>query len=116
MDGGSESMAAVQAIFDLHCVICHDSSKLGLPANPGVPLTADKSYDTLVGKSGQEPCGGILVVPGDPAASYLHQKVTIDTPCSGGRMPLPFEVGRRVNLTDAEISTINTWIAAGAPR
>jgi hypothetical protein len=31
-------------------------------------------------------------------------------------MPRPFEVGPRVNLSDSDIATIRTWIAAGAPR
>ncbi len=115
-DGGSGSMQAVQAIFDARCILCHDARKLGIPADPGVPLTSDKSYDTLVGKAGQEPCGGLLVVPGNPTASYLYQKVTSDTPCSGERMPRPFEIGPRVDLSAADVATIRTWIAAGAPR
>jgi hypothetical protein len=110
------SFSGVQAIFDARCVICHDANKRGIPTNPTLPLTSDKSYDALVGKSGQEPCGGMLVVAGNPMQSYLYQKITNDQPCSGVRMPRPYEIGPAVNLSDVDIATVRDWIAAGAPR
>jgi len=113
MGGG---FADVQAIFDLHCTLCHDAAKMGLPTYPALPLTSDASYDALVGKMAHEACGGTLVAPGHPDASYLFQKVSLDTPCEGFRMPRPFEIPRMIYLSDAELATLRTWIANGAQR
>jgi len=115
--GGSATgtMAEVQAIFDDRCTNCHDATKHGLPSYPDLPLTAGAAHDALVNQPGLEGCGP-LVKPGDPDHSYLLHKVSDATPCSGQRMPRPFEVGPSVPLTDAQIATIRGWIAAGAPR
>jgi hypothetical protein len=104
----------VQAIFDKRCTLCHDAAKKGIPADPSLPLTSDKSYATLVGKPAHEACGGTLVVPGDPDQSYLIRKLSDDMPCSGSRMPRAYEVGPAVYLTDAQLMTVRSWIAAGA--
>jgi len=108
------TMADVQAIFTQHCVTCHDASKLGLPAFPGLPLTEGAAYAALVNRPASESCGGTLVVPGQPDQSYLMQKLTNDAPCSGAHMPRPFESGIVVPLTADEIATIRSWIVAGA--
>jgi hypothetical protein len=115
-DAGAVPYSAVQAIFDAHCTTCHDATKTGLPANPTLPLTADVSYATLVGIPAMETCGGTRVVPGDSADSYLYHKVADVTPCSGSRMPRPFEVGPILPLSAADIATIKDWIDEGAPR
>lgn len=109
------AMADVQAIFDARCVLCHDASKLGLPSFPGLPLTTGASRAALVNQAASETCGGTLVVPGNPNQSYLIQKLTDATPCSGAPMPRPFEVGPQNPLTADQIGTITSWIAAGAP-
>jgi hypothetical protein len=108
-------MADVQAIFDARCVTCHDASKVGLPAFPSMPLTDGASHASLVNKPASETCGGTLVVPGNAAQSYLIQKLTNPTPCSGSRMPRPFEIGPVVPLSADQIATITSWIDAGAP-
>jgi hypothetical protein len=79
-------------------------------------LTAADAYGALVNHPADETCGGTRVVPGDPATSYLVQKLTQATPCDGLRMPRPFEIGPGIPLTADQISTITAWIAAGAPR
>jgi cytochrome c553 len=109
------SMADVQAIFDARCIICHDASKNGLPAFPSMPLTDGASRASLVSQPASETCGGILVVPGNPEQSYLMQKLTNPAPCSGSRMPRPFEVGPVIPLSTDQIATITAWISAGAP-
>lgn len=109
------SLSAVQAIFDLHCTICHDASKHGLPTYPSLSLVSGDSYAALVGKVADETCGGLRVVAGAPDQSYLVQKITPGVPCSGAHMPRPFEVGPQVDLTATEMATIRAWIAAGAP-
>jgi len=95
--GGSATgtMAQVQAIFDDRCTNCHDATKHGLPSYPDLPLTAGAAHDALVNQPGLEGCGP-LVKPGDPDHSYLLHKVSDATPCSGQRMPRPFEVGPSV--------------------
>ena len=108
------SYAAVQAVFDARCTICHDAQKLGLPADPKLPLTADVSYKTLVNQPASETCGGTLVVPGHPETSYLYQKLTQTPPCSGLPMPHAFEMGPTVPLTAEQLATVKDWIAAGA--
>jgi hypothetical protein len=113
---GDTSFAAVQAIFDSRCITCHNARALGLPGYAALVLTSDSSYDALVNRPATEPCGGTLVVPGDPDASYLYHKLVDATPCSGARMPRPFEIGIAPPLDDAQLATIRGWILAGARR
>ncbi|MEO8903714.1 MAG: hypothetical protein ABI627_19515 [Polyangiaceae bacterium] len=108
------TMGAVQAIFDDRCVICHDAGKHGLPAYPQLSLIAADAHAALVNAKATEPCGGVLVVPGSPDASYLVRKVTDATPCYGSHMPRVFEVGVAPPLTAEQLGTIRSWVAAGA--
>lgn len=92
---------AVQSVFAARCLNCHDDAALG-----DLDLATDP-YAALVDvPSAQEPSIR-LVVPGDPEASMLYQKVT-DTQTSGGSMP-PGGA-----LDPAEVETIRAWIADGA--
>jgi hypothetical protein len=113
---GGTPFAAVQAIIQMNCVRCHD------PAHPVVPetqtfvamdLTAPHAYADLVNKRATETCGGILVVPGSPATSYLYAKVSQDMPCDGQRMPHQGMI-RTLPLPADEIATIESWIQGGA--
>jgi hypothetical protein len=54
--------------------------------------------------------GGAAVVPGDPAASLLLQRVTSTE--HGGRMPPP-RTGRK--LTPGQVEVLRRWVHAGAP-
>jgi hypothetical protein len=49
------------------------------------------------------------VNPGDPATSYLIDKLKGENLCSGVRMPKDGQA-----LTATEIGTIEAWITAGA--
>lgn len=117
-DGG-QSFAAVQAIFDAAgCVGCHDPAHPFVPETPtfvALALTPDP-YGALVGQPAHEACGGTLVVPGDPAASYLYHKLTDDPPCEGVRMPHRGMLASRPPLADADIATVAAWIRDGARR
>jgi mono/diheme cytochrome c family protein len=106
----------VQAIFDDRCIDCHDASKQGIPNDPSLPLTADASYDALVNHKADADCGGVRVVPGDPDASYLFQKISEEMPCDGPRMPRGHELIVPPPLTDEQIALIRSWILAGAAR
>ena len=59
-----------------------------------------------------EQCNGKkLVVPGNPASSYLINKLLGVDMCSGTAMPKT-----DMRLPRAEIDAISAWICAGAPR
>jgi hypothetical protein len=77
-----------------------------------VVLTADVSWGNLVGRTAPESCGGTLVVPGDPSASYLYQKLTSAHPCSGTQMPAG-EFGPQP-LPACVVALVRDWITAGA--
>ncbi len=100
--------AIVQQIFDQQCVTCHD---------PGADLILQDgvSWNNLVNHAAPaaESCGGILVVPGDSSASYLFQKLSSSSPCSGLQMPRG-ELGSEP-LPGCVIALIATWIEEGAP-
>jgi hypothetical protein len=116
--GTSAAFAAVQAIFALRCVRCHDPAHPFVPESPTfvqLPLTPDAAYEALVGRPAHEACGGVLVTPTDPGRSYLFHKVNDQVPCEGLRMPHGGML-RPQPLPAAEIAAINTWIHGGALR
>jgi predicted small secreted protein len=83
-EGGAAapSFSTLQQVFDQDCSACHVPGA-DLDLSPGV------AWANLVNHPAPatESCGGILVVPGDPGASYLYQKLSSATPCSGLQMP-----------------------------
>jgi hypothetical protein len=111
--GVAPTFTHVQRVFDNSCVLCHC-------CGDALTLTSGMSYSQLVGRmapnsvrSVDESCGGVLVTPGNPAASYLYQKISTLTPCAGQPMPLP-EV-QFVPLPQCQQDLIRRWIEAGAP-
>lgn len=71
--------------------------------------TKQGAYDSLVNAEGSANCGGeIRVVPGDPDASLLVQKIT--DPSCGERMPKDSDDP----LPAEDIARIRAWISAGA--
>jgi hypothetical protein len=104
------TFADVYAIFtDAGCADCHG----GASPPQGLNLeTIDTAYANLVGIAAREcTTGRLRVASGDPAASYLINKLTGVDMCSGQRMPRggPF-------LDDATIDVVRSWIQAGATR
>lgn len=84
----------IRPVLKTHCFSCHgesNSTKGGL----------DVRLHRLLIKGGQS---GPALVPGDPNASLLFQKI------SEGKMP-PGED----HLSSLEVDLLETWIAAGAP-
>ena len=80
---------------------CH-----GAPAGPSSPWP----YNFLVNQPAPECADGRdYVKPGDPANSYLLQKLKGVQLCSGHAMPL---LGS--SLTATQLQTISTWISQGA--
>jgi hypothetical protein len=92
---------AVQSIFAARCLNCHGSAALG-----DLDLGTD-AYAALVDVPSAQNAAVKLVVPGDPAASMLYQKVT-GTQTDGGSMP----PGSTLVADEAEV--IRAWIADGA--
>ena len=71
----------------------------------------DDPYGALVGVASRQKPGAILVVPGDPDASYLIHKLEGRSDIVQLRMPRngpPY-------LTPGQITVIRRWIENGAP-
>jgi hypothetical protein len=95
----------IQPIFNAGCAIanCHVSDGAG-----GLNLEAVRAFAELVGVPSTQ-VDDLLVVPGDPARSYLFEKVDADQPRVGDRMP----IGNALDALDIE--AIRQWIVGGAP-
>ena len=101
----------VQPIFTANCALsgCHAGSGPVLGQNLAVGL----AYGSLVEVPAQEAPGYFRVRPFFPDSSYLVHKIQGTQTVLGGsgaRMPLG-----AAPLTAAEIATIRSWIAVGAP-
>ena len=103
IDEGVSFDVDVQPIFDLRCAaVCH----VGPLPNGDLDLSAGNSFANLVDVPATGYANQIRVVPGDPNASLLFQKLIGDQ--FGNRMPL------NGALPDSQITTIRTWIEDGA--
>ncbi|MFG0286229.1 MAG: PSD1 and planctomycete cytochrome C domain-containing protein [Phycisphaerales bacterium JB039] len=89
----------VRPILVRSCLKCHGFD----------PSTreADLRLDHFDGATAARPGGGAAIVPGDPEASLLLERVTADP---ADRMPPEGEP-----LSSEEIDLLRRWIAAGAP-
>lgn len=99
--------ADVQPIFTASCAAngCHK----GIMPAQGLDLSAGKSYGGLVNiAAGECMDGRKRVLPGQPAQSYLIDKMMGVDLCSGTQMP---KLGL---LPSAQIETVSNWICAGA--
>jgi hypothetical protein len=108
-DGASVSFASdVAPLLGATCTDqgCHAGAK----PKQGLSLLANVSYDELLGSTAQQ-CSDSrrLVVPGDPAESYLMSKLTGVSMCSGTLMPKADSA-----LSAEELAVISSWICGGA--
>ena len=107
---GGTGFPAVEAIFARSCAgtgchVAEDEPASGLDLSPG------RAYASLVGVPSAVVPDHLRVDPGKPDSSYLLCKLSPDCASRrGSRMPL-----EGAALTDAELSTIRTWISDGAP-
>jgi hypothetical protein len=107
------TFTSVQQIFTARCTTCHGASV-------ELDLAPQVSYANLVNRVApnysnpfvDESCGGVLVKPGDPTASYLYQKLA-PTPCAGASMPRT-DLGLPSPIPNCELAAIHDWIAGGA--
>jgi len=86
----------IQPIFTNSCVSCHGNSG-------ALSLAVGSSYNNLVDVVSNNYSPAVRVVPGDPSASVLYNKVA-GTGVNGQRMP------RGGQLTEAQITLISNWI------
>lgn len=103
-------------VFSTSCAFssCHGSAY----SEARLDLRTGKSYAGMVGKPSEHEPTRVLVVPGDPDASYLIDKL-YGTPVESAKkheghsdvMPPP-EYG---TLSDEWKAIIREWIARGAP-
>jgi mono/diheme cytochrome c family protein len=89
----------VKPIFEANCYRCHGG---GMNHRGGLTLST-KAGLTRGGKD------GAVLVPGDPAASLLVKLIRHEGPVYDPK-PMPPK-GR---LSDADISTVERWVRAGA--
>ena len=92
----------------LFCIGCHTDS--GRTPAGGLVLLEGRSYQALVGQPSRQKAGAILVVPGDPNASYLIHKLEGAADMVGARMPR----GSGPYLTTGQMQIIRRWIELGA--
>jgi hypothetical protein len=108
-DGASTSptFEVIQEVFVQNCVSCHTTAS-------DLDLSVGHAWANLVGQAAPraESCGGTLVVPGNPSGSYLYQKISAPTPCSGLQMPRG-DFGSEP-LPDCLVTLVRAWIAGGA--
>jgi hypothetical protein len=100
-------LASIQShVFTPICSVCH----AGGSAPQGLHLDAANAYANLVGVPSNEVPALLRVSPGDPANSYIIQKLEGHA-AVGARMPFggPY-------LDDATIAVISQWITNGAPQ
>jgi hypothetical protein len=91
------------------CVQCHTA--VGRNPAGGLNLTSGNSYAALINAASLQRLGALRVIPGNPEASYLIQKLEGAAGIAGRRMPFngpPY-------LTDGQILVIKRWIEIGAP-
>lgn len=89
------------------CITCH--TNVGRTPAANLNLTGD-AIRALVNVPSTQKSGSILVIPGDPANSYLVQKIKGAGGITGLRMPRngpPY-------LTDGQVLVIERWIQLGA--
>ncbi|MFZ2648663.1 MAG: hypothetical protein WA210_01030, partial [Burkholderiaceae bacterium] len=102
------TLASIQAnVFSVNCAVsgCHG----GATVQAGLRLDPGFSSANLINVASAQDASRIRVIPGNPGASFLIQKLE-GTQTLGDRMPQfgPF-------LPQATVDVIRQWILAGAP-
>ncbi|MFT4622665.1 MAG: hypothetical protein ACI8PZ_001321 [Myxococcota bacterium] len=98
-----DDFCAVQAIINANCLACHGASALG-----GLELQTDP-HAAIVGVTATIDPTWTLVVPGDPDASLLLQKIAGTQPAGAGT-EMPPGSGLDADL----VAIVRTWIEDGA--
>ncbi|HXU05331.1 MAG TPA: hypothetical protein VN903_30435 [Polyangia bacterium] len=99
---------------------CHGGASMPPgPTSPAGPidLSSSSTRAQLVDRASIHGMGLVLVVPGDPSASFLMRKLTDNLPADG-TLGLPMPEGEAIQwsmIPQAEVDAIKCWIAGGAP-
>lgn len=97
----------IQPIFNNNCIVCHQ-----ITGQAGLALEPSKSYAQLVGVQSTQAAGRLRVKAGEPAQSYLLDKLNGTQVQAGGtgvRMPQGLPA-----LSQNQVNLIKTWIEEGA--
>jgi hypothetical protein len=97
----------VQPIFNNSCVVCHQGA-----GQAGLALEPANAYKNLVNVASTQAASLKRVAPGDPAHSYLLDKLNgtqVQSGGSGAQMPYGAKP-----LPAGQISLIQQWIQGGA--
>jgi cytochrome c peroxidase len=89
------------------CTSCHNAQRAQFNGN--LNLSGSGAYAELVNAPSSRKAGATRVIPGDPDASYMVQKIEGAPGIVGARMPLngPF-------LSSGQVTIIRRWIEQGA--
>ena len=105
-----DTLDAVLAIFNARCLPCHSSENDEGHPVAGLDLAENNMpRNTIAARSGQLSDGTLLINPGRPDESYLVEKIAMDAPTRGRRMPRGMPP-----LSAEEIETIQHWVLGGA--
>lgn len=105
-----ETLHAVQAIFNARCLPCHSSeNEEGHPVANLDLAEGNMPRNTIAARSDQLSDGTLLINPGRPDESYIVEKIAVDEPRRGSRMPRGMPP-----LSAEEIESIRSWVLGGA--
>lgn len=106
-------------IFNVSCVSCHSAGSSDA-RNSGLVLTADVSYDQLVGAQSTQTVahadGLLRVKSGKPDSSLLFHKLDWIPGHHSRDYGVLMPMGRTTGITTGQLEYIRRWIAAGAPK
>lgn len=105
----AETLHAVQAIFTARCMPCHSSDHDNGRPVLGLDLGEGNMPGGTIAVRSRQLADTFLINPGHPDASYLVEKIVMDSPSRGRRMPQDMPP-----LPDEEIETIRNWVLGGA--
>lgn len=109
--GGTPTLSMIyDMVYVAHCAVCHGMNPGASNGMLGGIKNKQAFYDTLVGKPATAGCmgKGNYITAGQPSMSVLVEKISMDMPPCGARMP-PGDV-----LQPEEIKMVTDWITAGA--
>jgi hypothetical protein len=105
---------AVSYVADIEPMFVADCAGMGCHGAPvaqeQLDLRAGVGFDELVGVAASQCDELLLVAPGDPAGSYLLDKLLGVDMCMGTRMPkasMPY--------SNEQLELVTAWICQGAP-
>lgn len=97
------TLTEIITFFESNCATCHQQSRYPDLTRAGLPQLTSLESQIVPGQR--------LVVPGDPAASFLYRKLAhTQGPTGGLNMP----IGRASTDTVPELALVEQWIRDGA--